>query len=303
MPTLNIAVIPQGSLQRYWKAIHSGALKAETDLAQRGVSIRISHKAPVREDDREEQAKIVEGFVRQKVDGIVLAPFDSRTLVKRVEEAARNGIPTVVVDSGLQSPSIVSFIATDNSKAGFLAADRIGQLLDGPGNVLMLRYQEGSASTEERERGFAQRLRIAHPNLRLIVSDEYASTTRDSAKKAAQNMLIRYGNDLRGIFTPNELTTAGMLMALTAVQKAGRITLVGFDSSDVYLDSMRSGQIHGLVVQDPFRMGELAVKTMVDHLTGKSVPKRIDTGAAMVTPENIDLPNIQSLLRPPVSAL
>ena len=303
MPTLNIAVIPQGSLQRYWKAIHSGALKAETDLAQRGVSIRISHKAPVREDDREEQAKIVEGFVRQKVDGIVLAPFDSRTLVKRVEEAARNGIPTVVVDSGLQSPSIVSFIATDNSKAGFLAADRIGQLLDGPGNVLMLRYQEGSASTEERERGFAQRLRIAHPNLRLIVSDEYASTTRDSAKKAAQNMLIRYGNDLRGIFTPNESTTAGMLMALTAVQKAGRITLVGFDSSDVYLDSMRSGQIHGLVVQDPFRMGELAVKTMVDHLTGKSVPKRIDTGAAMVTPENIDLPNIQSLLRPPVSAL
>ena len=303
MPTLNIAVIPQGSLQRYWKAIHSGALKAETDLAQRGVSIRISHKAPVREDDREEQAKIVEGFVRQKVDGIVLAPFDSRTLVKRVEEAARNGIPTVVVDSGLQSPSIVSFIATDNSKAGFLAADRIGHLLDGPGNVLMLRYQEGSASTEERERGFAQRLRIAHPNLRLIVSDEYASTTRDSAKKAAQNMLIRYGNDLRGIFTPNESTTAGMLMALTAVQKAGRITLVGFDSSDVYLDSMRSGQIHGLVVQDPFRMGELAVKTMVDHLTGKSVPKRIDTGAAMVTPENIDLPNIQSLLRPPVSAL
>jgi ribose transport system substrate-binding protein len=292
-----------GVSQRYWKAIHAGALKAEADLAQSGVSVHIAWKAPVREDDRNEQARIVEGFIKQGVQGIVLAPFDSRTLVGPVEAAAHAGIPTVVVDSALETPHIVSFIATDNKRGGALAADRLGELLGGSGTVLLLRYQEGSASTEEREKGFAQRLRQAFPNIKIILSAEFAGATRDSAKRAAGSLLSQYGDDLRGVFTPNESSTAGMLMALSAVQKAGRIILVGFDSSDVYVDSLRHKQLHGLVVQDPFRMGELGVKTLVDHLTGKSVPKRVDTGATMVTLENMDRPEIQKLLRLPVQGI
>jgi ribose transport system substrate-binding protein len=303
MPPLSLAIIPQGSLQRYWKAIHAGALKAEADLAQSGVSVHIAWKAPVREDDRNEQARIVEGFIKQGVQGIVLAPFDSRTMVGPVEAAAHAGIPTVVVDSALETPHIVSFIATDNKRGGALAADRLGELLGGSGTVLLLRYQEGSASTEEREKGFAQRLRQAFPNIKIIMPTEFAGATRDSAKRAAASLLSQYGDDLRGVFTPNESSTAGMLMALSAVQKAGRIILVGFDSSDVYVDSLRHKQLHGLVVQDPFRMGELGVKTLVDHLTGKSVPKRVDTGATMVTLENMDRPEIQKLLRPPVQGI
>jgi ribose transport system substrate-binding protein len=209
----------------------------------------------------------------------------------------------VVVDSALETPHIVSFIATDNKRGGALAADRLGELLGGSGTVLLLRYQEGSASTEEREKGFAQRLRQAFPNIKIILSAEFAGATRDSAKRAAGSLLSQYGDDLRGVFTPNESSTAGMLMALSAVQKAGRIILVGFDSSDVYVDSLRHKQLHGLVVQDPFRMGELGVKTLVDHLTGKSVPKRVDTGATMVTLENMDRPEIQKLLRPPVQGI
>jgi ribose transport system substrate-binding protein len=296
-----IAVIPQGSLQRYWQAIHAGALKAASDLIGQGSTVQIAWKAPVREDDRDEQARIVEGFIRQGVQAIVLAPFDSRALVGPVESAARAGIPTVVVDSALETQQIVSFIATDNRKGGSLAADRMGEVLGGTGSVLLLRYQEGSASTEDRERGFAQRIRQAYPNIQLIVSTEYAGTTRESARKIGDAMLARHGNELRGIFTPNESTTAGMLLALSGAHKAGRISLVGFDTSDVYVDSLRYKQLHGLVVQDPFRMGELGVKTVADHLAGKPVPKRIDTGATMVTPENMDQPAIQKLLKPPVA--
>src|SRR5579864_6562884 len=141
MRPVTIAVIPQGSLQRYWQAIRAGALKAESDLAAQGSGIQIAWKAPVREDDREEQARIVEGFVRQGVQGIVLAPFDSRALVGPVEAAARAGIPTVIVDSALETPQIVSFIATDNRKGGAIAADRMADVLGGPGSVLLLRYQ------------------------------------------------------------------------------------------------------------------------------------------------------------------
>jgi ribose transport system substrate-binding protein len=296
-----IAVIPQGSLHRYWQAIRAGALKAESDLVAQGSAVQIAWKAPVREDDREEQARIVEGFVRQGVQGIVLAPFDSRTLVGPVEKAARDGIPTVIVDSALDTPQIVSFIATDNRKGGTLAADRMGELLGGQGSVLLLRYQEGSASTEDREKGFAQRMRQGYAHLQLIVSAEYAGATRESAKKLGEALLARQGSDLRGVFTPNESTTAGMLLALNSAQQAGKIRLVGFDTSDVYVDSLRYKQLHGLVVQDPFRMGELAVKTLSDHIAGKSVPRRVDTGATMVTPDNMDQPAIQRLLRPPVA--
>ena len=112
---------------------------------------------------------------------------------------------------------------------------------------------------------------------------EFAGATRDRAERVAVSLLSQCGDDLRGVSTPHESSTAGRLMALSAVQKAGRNILVGFDSSAVYVDSLRHQQLHGLAVQYPFRMGEPGVKILVDHRTGKSVPKRVDTGATMVT--------------------
>lgn len=297
--SFTIAGVPQGSLHKYWKTVRSGADKAVRDLLAQGVTVNLAWNAPLREDDREDQKRIVAGFIKKGVHGMMLAPFDSRNLVASVEEGARAGIPTVVIDSSLDTNQLVSYVATDNKKAGALAADRMGELLYGKGKVLILRYQEGSASTEDREEGFLERLHRAHPGITAISSDEYAGATRDTAKRASAGLLARYSKDLHGIFTPNESSTAGMLMALQAMQLAGKLVLVGFDASDMYLDSMRYKQIQGLVVQDPFRMGEFGVKTLVDHLQGRAVPKRIDTGAKMVTPENMDRPEMLEFLRPP----
>src|SRR5262245_9654495 len=141
--TYQIAVIPQGSTHEFWKSIHAGAMKAAKDLEAAGTKVSIIWKAPLREDDREQQVQVVEGFVSQKIDGIVLAPFDRRALVRPVEEAQKAGIPTVVVDSGLDSESVISFVASNNYHGGELAADQMGKLLDGKGKVLLLRYQEG----------------------------------------------------------------------------------------------------------------------------------------------------------------
>jgi ribose transport system substrate-binding protein len=298
--SFTIAGVPQGSLHKYWKTIHLGAQKAVHDLEAQGITVSLAWNAPLREDDREEQKKIVAGFIRNRVDAMMLAPFDSRSLVPSVEEGARAGIPTLVIDSALDSKQVVSYVATDNHKAGALAADRMAELLYGKGKVLVLRYQQGSASTEEREEGFIERLHHAYPGITAISSDGYAGATRDTAKRASEGLLARYAKDLQGIFTPNESSTAGMLMALQAMKLAGKIAFVGFDASDMYVDSMRYKQIQGLVVQDPFRMGELGVKTLVDHLQGRTVPKRIDTGAKMVTPENMDRAEMQELLRSPV---
>jgi len=294
--SFTIAAVPQGSMHKYWKAAQSGAEKAVRDLQGESVSVDFLWKAPLREDDRQEQIKILEGVLRRGVDGVILAPFDSTTLVPLVESAADQSVPTVIIDSALDSRKILSFIATDNLKAGGLAADRMAEVLNGKGKVLLLRYQEGSASTEEREEGFRARLR-RFPEIDLIVSDQFAGATRVTAKIAAEALLARYAAQLAGVFTPNESSTAGMVMALVGLDLASRIVHIGFDTSDLYLDMLQAKRIQGLVVQDPFRMGELAVKTLADHLRGKSVSKRIDTGATMVTAANMDSPEIFRLLQ------
>lgn len=295
-----IAVIPQGSTHEYWKSIHAGAMKAAKDLESEGTKVNIIWKGPLREDDREQQTQVVEGFISQGVSGIVLAPFDSHALVRPVEEAASAGIPTVVVDSALDSGKIVSFVATDNKKGGALAADQIGKLLNGQGKVLLLRYQEGVASTHAREEGFVEQLKSYYPGIELISSNQFAGPTRDTAKSASENLLTRYGGQIQGVFTPNESSTAGMLLALKDINKAGHVAFVGFDASDTFIEAMRAKQLQGIVVQNPFRMGELGVKTMVDHLRGKPVEKRIDTGVMLVTPENMETEQARELLHPPL---
>src|ERR1044072_5426907 len=297
---LTIAVIPKGTTHEFWKSIHAGSIKAANELTAQGTEVEVIWKGPLREDDREQQIQVVEGFAAQGVSGIVLAPLDNRALVRPVADAKSAGVPTVIIDSGLESDEFVSFVATGNRKGGTLAADRMGQLLNGKGKVLVLRYAEGSASTTEREEGFISEIKQKFPGIELVSTNQYAGATRDTAKRASENLLNTYGDQVQGIFTPNESSTAGMLLALQDIGKAGKISFVGFDSSQTFIDALNANQLHGIVVQNPFNMGYLGVKTMVDSLQGKQVEKKIDTGVMLVTKENLETPEVKTLLHPPL---
>lgn len=279
--SFTVAVIPQGSTHEFWKSIHAGALKAAEDLAKQHTGVKVIWQAPLREDDREQQVQIVESLTTQHVSGIVLAPFDKNALVRPVEEATRAGIPVVVIDSALESKDPISFVASDNHHGGELAGEEMARLLGGKGKVLLLRYQEGVFSTEQREKGFTDAI-AKHPGIQLISSNQYAGATRDTGKSAAENLLNRYGSEIDGLFTPNESSTAGALLALEDAGKAGKIKFIGFDSSDIFTQAMHAGKLNGVVVQNPFRMGELGVKTLIAHLLGKRVPRRVDTGVRLV---------------------
>jgi ribose transport system substrate-binding protein len=298
--SFSIGVVPKGTTHEFWKAIHAGAVKAAQELEASGLQVALTWKGPLREDDREQQVQVVEGFLSQGMSGIVLAPLDERALVRPVEEAKAAGIPTVIIDSDLQSKQIVSFVATDNYKGGQLAADRMAEVLHGKGKVLLLRYQEGSASTTFRENGFLDRMKSAHPTIDVISSAQYAGPTRDTAKRASENLLNRYGGDITGVFCVNESSTAGMLLALQDIDKAGKIAFIGFDSSQVFIDALGNGQLSGLVVQNPLNMGYLGVKSLIAHMQGKPVDARVDTGVWMVTKDNLGDTATQELLRPPV---
>ena len=297
---LTIAVIPKGTTHEFWKSIHAGSNKAASELTAQGTDVEVIWKGPLREDDREQQIQVVEGFAAQGVSGIVLAPLDNRALVRPVSDAGRAGVPTVIIDSGLESTDFVSFVATDNRKGGSLAAERMGQLLNGKGKVLVLRYAEGSASTTEREQGFIETIKQKFPDVELVSTDQYAGATRDTAKRASENLLNKFADVVQGIFTPNESSTAGMLLALEDIGKAGKISFVGFDTSQTFIDAINANKLHGIIVQNPFNMGYLGVRTMVDSLLGKTVEKRIDTGVMLVTKDNMQTPDVQALLHPPL---
>lgn len=296
-----LAVIPKGTSHEFWKSIHAGAVKAERELELKGYKINLIWKGPLREDDRDQQISVVENFVVRRVSGIVLAPLDSQALVAPVEAAVRARIPVVVIDSGLKSTKQVSYVATDNFKGGQIAGEYLGKLLNGKGKVILLRYQVGSASTEEREAGFLHVMTNKYPEIELISTNQYSGATRDSAYQAAQTLLNRFGREVNGIFAPCEPVTIGLMLALKDYGRAGgAIKLVGFDAGSRSVEGMKTGDVQGLVVQNPVKMGYLGVMTVMDHLQGKKVEKVIDTGVQLVTLENMNQPEIKELLYPPL---
>ena len=296
-----IAVIPKGTTHEFWKSIHAGAKKAELELKAAGTNVQVIWKGPLKEDDREQQIQVVENFVGQRVSGIVIAPLDKRGLVAPIETAVRGKIPVVVIDSGVESKAPSSFIATDNREGGRIAARELGKMLGGKGNVIMVRLQVGSASTEEREEGFLEIMKKDFPAIKLLSTDQHAGPTRDTAKRVAENLLNRFGRQVNGIFCCNESSGAGMLLALRDAGLAGgKVKFVAFDSGEALNQGLLAGDVQGLVVQNPMRMGYLGVMKMVAVLRGEKVDARIDTGVGFVTKANFNSPEMADIVRPPL---
>jgi ribose transport system substrate-binding protein len=278
-----IAVIPKGTTHVFWKSVEAGARRAGDELG-----VEIIWKGPLKEDDRAEQIKVVEQFVAEGVNGIVLAPLDSEALVRPVSSAMGRKIPVVIFDSALKAEpgkDFVSFVATNNRKGGQMAGEHLAKLLGGKGKVVLLRYAVGSASTEEREAGFTEVMK-ANPGITIVSDNRYAGPTVATAKDEAMKLIDQL-KQADGVFCPNESSTMGMLGALRDNGLAGKIKFVGFDTSPGLLDGLQKGDIQGLIAQDPTRMGYLGVKTCVAHLHGEKVEPVIDTGVRLITHESL----------------
>jgi ribose transport system substrate-binding protein len=290
-----IAVIPKAATQEFWKSVHAGAVNAGQELG----NVEVIWKGPVHDDNREEQGNVVEDFVTQKIDGICLAPIDSSSLLNAVRGARQSDIPVVIFDSGLEDASlIVSYVATDNYNGGRLAAREMGKRLNGKGNVILLRYSPGSESTENRERGFLETISKEFPEIKMISDDQYSGTSEQLALDKSQQLLLRFRDQVNGVFAVNETSAVGMLRALEETDMAGKVVYIGFDASDRLVQALKDDKIQGLVLQDPVRMGYLAVTTMVAHLEGKQVENRVATGEHVATRDNMNEPEIHKLIVP-----
>jgi ribose transport system substrate-binding protein len=292
-----VAVVPKGTSHEFWKAVEAGARRADAELDD----LEIVWKGPGGEGDAAAEIALVESFVADRYDGICLAPLDAQALVKPVRTALENKIPVVIFDSGLASPDvpIASFVATDNFHGGQLAGEELVRLLGGRGNVILLRYQVGSESTEQRETGFLEAV-TRQVNMNVISHDRHGGPDEAKAIEVGENLLATYGTKIDGIFCSNESSTSGMLTALRRDPRhlAGKIKVIGFDSSQPIVDALKEGVLAATVLQDPVEMGYRSVIAMHDKLLGKDVKPRIETGETLATKANMESERVHALLFP-----
>ncbi len=294
-----IAVIPKGTTHEFWQSIERGARRAAADLQQEGVPVEILWDGPRQESDSQEQAAIIDRQLAAGVNGLVLAPQHSKTMLPNVKHAVEKKVPVVIIDSGLADQSvIVKYVATDNENGGRLAAERLVKVLADAGKkeprLILFRYDVGSESTEKREKGFEDWIRENNVNVKWVSNDQHLGATITSAYEKAKPVLQQLkaeGAQIDGIFAPNESSATGVLKALKSLGMDREIRLVGFDSSRELLGALKDGEVDGLVIQDPYRMGYLGVWTLVQKLEGKDVgpnSEQVKTGEYVITRETHD---------------
>ncbi len=288
--TLQIAVIPKGLAHQFWLTIRAGA---EAAAAEAGAEIK--WQGPAKETEVEKQINIVQDMIASKVDAIVLAACDEQALIPTVQQAVDAGIPVVTIDSGVASDLPVSFVATDNVAGAKMAADTLAELIGGSGNVGLIPFIKGAATSNMREDGFLEGIKN-HPDI-TVTATLYCQSDVEKAMAVTQDMLTQDA-DMKGIFATNEPAAIGAAQALKAAGRAGEIKLVAFDAAEEEIAGLQDGSIQALIVQNPYRMGYLGVKAALDAIIGNPVDKRIDTGVTVVTLDNSGDPEIQKLLNP-----
>jgi len=284
--TPTIAVIPKGTSHAFWKSVEAGARDAGREFG-----VDILWDGPQRETEIDRQRAILESMIHQGADAVAIAPLDEQGMARPIQNVIRAGTPVVIFDSNVAAEGYLSFVATDNEVGGGLAGLRMNARLADLGitaaRLVMLRYAEGSGSTLRREKGFTERVTEAGHTL---VAQQFTDGTPEGALTVATNMLAGLVEDgklnVHGIFASNESTSIGLLRALdrlgrTGVDVSGTV-VIGFDSSSDLVAALEQGRFDALVVQNPRRMGYLAVKTLVEHLNGEAVAAQIDTGAELI---------------------
>ncbi len=293
---LSVAVIPKGTTHIYWKSVEAGAKKAAAEL-----DVKMTFIGPQREDDRSQQIDLVANQALQN-DAIILAPLDAVALRDAAKSVAEKGKPVVVIDSSLSDSAsfITSYVATDNREGGRVAARRLSEALSGKGKVAVLRYMQGSASTEQREDGFLEEIKKS-PGIEVVSSEQFSGATASQAQDVAANLLTRLamadGLSIQGVFCSNQTNTYGMLQALRGKNLGGKVKFIGFDCDATFIDALKKGEMDSTILQDPVNMGYLGVKTAVAKLRGEKVEAVIDTGATLVTAANMSEPKISELIK------
>lgn len=288
-----IAVVCKGSQHEFWRSVELGARDAGKEL-----DIKITFEAPEDESQIDAQIEMAEKAIAEKADAIVLAPLDTERLNPVIEKANKQDIPVITLDSDVTSPFREATIGTDNTSAGSIAARNAISLINGEGQIAVISHVEGAQTAIERNNGFLNEIEANNQEKKMEIMDlQYSGGDADKSYEIAKNYIESYP-DLRCIYAANEGCAVGAARAVEELGKAGKLVVIGFDSSDQEIDYLSRGIIQGMMVQNPYNMGYLGVRNINKVLDGKSIEEKIDTGATYVNSENLMDEDTQWLLYP-----
>lgn len=263
-----------------WIIINQGAQDAADEFG-----VGFSSVGPPQDGDAAGQATVVENFIAAGVDALVIAPVDSSALVPSVEAANAAGIPVVDVDSFIDGGEIASFVATDNLAAAGLQAETVGEAIDGSGKVVLINGGQGFQTGRDRRDGFVDAMAEQYPDVEVIEvqtewdAQEAQAGLEDALASNPDIVAVAHAWDGATVASVATLENAGLLDSTY---------VIGFDGAPDAIALMLDGKVDAIVAQQLYQMGYTAVETAVQLACGEDVEDRIDTGVAMLTPDNVE---------------
>ncbi|MFB5193528.1 sugar ABC transporter substrate-binding protein [Neobacillus sp. KR4-4] len=263
----------------YWKIVMAGAKDAAKELG-----VEVQFFGPPEESQYEQQNKMIEDLVVSGSDAIIVAPSQAEAILPALNSADQKDIPVILADADAKFEKKVSFIGTENYKAGKLGGEFVSkhlQLKDGD-KVAIIRGQLGSKTHDDRTNGFKEALK--GKNIEFIIQD--AQSDRLKAVSVMENILTA-NPDVKAVFATSDEMALG---ASKALENKGNtnIPIIGFDGTPNGLDALKNGKMLANVAQQPYQIGYQAVEAAYKTKKGEKVEKRIDTGVNVVTKENVE---------------
>lgn len=273
----------------FWQVMDQGVFAAAKEY---GVKVQVVGTNT--ETDIDGQIRLLEKALSDKPKGIILAATDYNRLIPIARKIKDAGITLITVDSGINGGISSSFIATNNYEAGIKAGESLRKWVAPDSTIAIISFVKGSATAIERESGVRDNLQDGGYT---VLDTYYSNGFQDKAYEIATNLLLTKP-EIKGIISLNEPSTVGAAKAVQDLGANSRVKLIGFDNSMDEIAFLEDGILQAIVVQKPFNMGYLAVKTALQVYNGEKVSSRIDTGSEVITKENMYTSENQKLLFP-----
>lgn len=250
--------------------------------------------APDKEENVEEQNRLLRAAIEKKPDAILFSPSSMNASDELLKEAKDKGIRITYIDSYTKEDLQDLTVATDNVNAGRMMGEYARTLLDKDSKIAIVSHVKGVSTAVEREQGFREGLGDYAEN---IVETVYCNSLYEKSYELAQKLMEKYP-DLEMIAGMNEYSAVGVGRAVSDAGVKDRIDVVGVDCSQEAINLMEMGVYKGIIVQKAFRMGYIGVEETIHMLNGDAVEKNIDSGCELVTPENMYDSDIERLIFP-----
>lgn len=273
----------------YWLTLKDGAQEAVDKVGG-----ELIFTGPADNNDVQGQVALVENLINSKVDAILLTPLDSDALVAPVEKAMDAGIPVIIIDSAVNTENYTSFIATDNIAGGNMAMEKLIELVDGSGEVVVVNALAGIPSNDARGIGAEE---YAKGFEDIVVLEQQHCLDQAEALSYTENVLTANPN-LKGIFGTFNRGALGAAQAILNKGKEGEVKLVAFDADPDEIRLLEEGTIDALVVQQPYEMGRMGIEFAIKALNGEDVSKTVAPDVILATKENMNDPEVYKVLFP-----